>query len=110
MGLIRFCARECCAVEFMPKRPWQRYCTAKCQNSDKVGRHRHKNAVTSKLGVSRARKCSYRAPAPFPAPLNAPSTSSWSWARQGDPPLKGDDYPLEYFADGYPKLPPCLDR
>jgi len=30
------------------------------------------------------------------------------WA--GDPPLKGDDYPLEYYDDGYPKLAACLDR
>ena len=24
--------------------------------------------------------------------------------------LQGDDYQLEYYADGYPKLPACLDR
>ena len=24
--------------------------------------------------------------------------------------LEGDDYPLEYYEDGYPKLPACLDR
>jgi len=24
--------------------------------------------------------------------------------------LQGDDYPLEYYHDGYPKLPACLDR
>ena len=24
--------------------------------------------------------------------------------------LQGDDYPLEYHPDGYPKLPACLDR
>ena len=24
--------------------------------------------------------------------------------------LQGDDYPLEYYPDGYPKLPVCLDR
>jgi hypothetical protein len=26
------------------------------------------------------------------------------------PGLQGDDYPLEYYEDGYPKLPSCLDR
>ncbi|MGA7373804.1 MAG: hypothetical protein WBW37_14545, partial [Methyloceanibacter sp.] len=26
------------------------------------------------------------------------------------PPLQGDDYPLEYYEDGYPKLPACLHR
>jgi hypothetical protein len=25
-------------------------------------------------------------------------------------PLSGDDYPLEFYADGYPKLPACLRR
>ena len=25
-------------------------------------------------------------------------------------PLHGEDYPLEYYEDGYPKLPACLDR
>ena len=25
-------------------------------------------------------------------------------------PLQGDDYQLDYYADGYPKLPECLDR
>ena len=24
--------------------------------------------------------------------------------------LEGDDYQLEYYEDGYPKLPACLDR
>jgi hypothetical protein len=24
--------------------------------------------------------------------------------------LQGDDYALEYYEDGYPKLPACLDR
>jgi hypothetical protein len=26
------------------------------------------------------------------------------------PPLQGNDYQLEYYEDGYPKLPTCLDR
>ena len=26
------------------------------------------------------------------------------------PPLQGDDYPLEYYEDGFPKLPAFLDR
>jgi hypothetical protein len=26
------------------------------------------------------------------------------------PELQGDDYGLEYYEDGYPKLPACLDR
>jgi len=26
------------------------------------------------------------------------------------PPFQGDDYQLEYYPDGYPKLPDCLKR
>ena len=31
---------------------------------------------------------------------------------RGPPPgaLQGDDVPLDYYEDGYPKLPACLDR
>ena len=25
-------------------------------------------------------------------------------------PVNGDDFQLEYYSDGYPKLPECLDR
>jgi hypothetical protein len=25
-------------------------------------------------------------------------------------PIPRDDYPLEYYEDGYPKLPACLDK
>lgn len=39
----------------------------------------------------------------------APQTRSTSKLWDG-PPLQGDDYPLEYYADGYPKLPAYLDR
>jgi hypothetical protein len=28
----------------------------------------------------------------------------------GGDPLSGDDYPLEYYEDGFPKLPACLNR
>ena len=26
------------------------------------------------------------------------------------PPLQGDEYELEYYEDGYPKLPACLEK
>ena len=45
---------------------------------------------------------------------------AWPWCASGSqypvrplwdgPPLQGDDYPLEYYEDGYPKRPACLDR
>jgi hypothetical protein len=42
--------------------------------------------------------------------LEAPALSSYGFGRPGDPPLQGDDYSLGYYPDGFPKLPPCLDR
>ena len=39
-------------------------------------------------------------------PQEAPQAPSYGFGR----PLQGDDYPLEYYEDGYPKLPAPLDR
>ena len=47
---------------------------------------------------------------PSLGPQNASQEVSYGWGKRGDPPLLGDDYPLEYFDDGYPKLPECLVR
>jgi hypothetical protein len=35
---------------------------------------------------------------------------SYGWGKKGDPVASGDGYQLEYYEDGYPKLPACLDR
>jgi hypothetical protein len=37
-----------------------------------------------------------------------PSEVSYGWGEVGDLPLQGEDFELEYFEDGYPKLPDCL--
>jgi hypothetical protein len=37
-----------------------------------------------------------------------PERDSQVWPTPGA--LQGDDYPLEYYEDRYPKLPACLDR
>jgi len=37
-----------------------------------------------------------------------PERDSQVWPTPGA--LQGDDYPLEYYEDGYPKLPACLDQ
>ena len=42
--------------------------------------------------------------------LAAPPPTAYGFGNPGDPPLQGDDYPLEYYEDGFPKLPACLDR
>jgi hypothetical protein len=58
-------------------------------------------------------KCHSRYPnaiTPAPTPLlEAPEAPSYGFGRKGDP-LRGDNFPLEYYNDGYPKLPDCLDR
>lgn len=45
-----------------------------------------------------------------PAAPDADQAASYGFGRPGDKPLSGDDYPLEFYEDGYPKLPACLDR
>ena len=46
----------------------------------------------------------------FP-PLTRLQPTIYKTAARGTPqPLQGDDYQLEYYEDGYPKLPACLDR
>jgi hypothetical protein len=42
--------------------------------------------------------------------LEALGPLSYGFGRPGDAPLHGVDYLLEYYPDGFPKLPPCLDR
>jgi hypothetical protein len=42
--------------------------------------------------------------------LEAAEATSLGFGRKGAPTLKGDDFPLEYYDDGFPKLPECLDR
>ena len=37
-----------------------------------------------------------------------PERDTQPWPTPGA--LQGDDYQLEYYEDGYPKLPACLDR
>jgi hypothetical protein len=35
---------------------------------------------------------------------------SYGFGKIGDPPLQGNDYPLEHYPDGYPTRPGYLDR
>jgi hypothetical protein len=56
-------------------------------------------ALTPPRGATRA-----------PAQAKPEAVESYGSGKPGDPALQGDDYPLEYYEDGYPKLPACLDR
>jgi hypothetical protein len=115
--------RKCrCGESFRPKRESQRHCKERCRDLDKKHRKRSgdKNAPLT------------QGPRSGDTPLTDAPTGSVAHAEGkrgtlGDGPtmiwperdphvwptpgaLQGDDYPLEYYEDGYPKLPTCLDR
>jgi hypothetical protein len=91
---------HCGEVLPAPKRgQQQRFCTARCR-------------VASRRALMRNTRT-----APYPMRNTALSDSptgsdpsSYGWGKVGDPILNGDDYQLEYYPDGYPKLPDCLRR
>jgi len=55
-------------------------------------------------------KCADTAPSKHPAAPRPNVANSYRWGKPGDPPLLGDDYELQYYPNGYPVLPACLDR
>jgi predicted nucleic acid-binding Zn ribbon protein len=75
---------EVCGLTVRKKRLAQRYCSERCRNTATQRRKRTKSGDTM---------CGYR------EAVTGPSTA-----------VQGDDYPLEYYEDGYPKIPVCLDR
>ena len=98
---MRNCKR--CQHEFEPVRTAQLYCSRKCRVADAVSRHRSDYTKARLQGLSDA-----------PTHLSDGSTMVWPSRDDQHGPtsgaLQGDDYQLKYYADGYPKLPPCLDR
>jgi hypothetical protein len=109
---VSTCIRSGCGTEFIKKRARQRYCSTKCRVGDAVGRHRSpREAITTTLQVSQPRRSDYRASTGFLEAPEPPSEAiSYGWGEAGDPILRGDEYQLEYYADGYPKLPDILKR
>ena len=97
--------RKCaCGNTFKPRREAQRHCSAKCGTKARVTQHRSRYKESDLTEVPEK-------------PLQAPQTQSGAladgptmvWLRDfhhGPTPeaLQGDDYPLEYYEDGYPKL------
>jgi len=75
---------EVCGLTVRKKRKAQRYCSERCRNTATQRRKRSKSG-DAVHGYREA--------------VTGPSTA-----------LQGDDYPLEYYEDGYPKLPATLDR
>jgi hypothetical protein len=93
------------------KRLAQRYCSKECRVADAVARHRGLGeAITEAITETPPAPCptrsDYTAPSPVRRPLETPpEVRNWEGG-----PLQGDDYPLEYYEDGYPVLPDCLRR
>ena len=101
------CKRPCCGQTFRTKRLAQRYCSTSCRKADFKRRGRAEKSVpeaspTTVLPEKRPPALERATP-----PRTAPS---YGFDKPGDPPLQGDDYPLEYYEDGYPKIPECLRR
>jgi hypothetical protein len=101
---VRTCA---CGLMFTPKREKQRHCSAKCGTRTRVTQHRTRYRESDPTAIPEK-------------PLQALQPQSEGlgdgptmvWPERGPTPgaLQGDDYQLEYYEDGYPKLPACLDR
>jgi len=92
---------------FRPKRLAQIYCSKRCRVADAVSRYRsdYKNQTLVIVPEKRLQ-------APERAATASDTPLGPHFNPHGPTPgaLQGDDYQLEYYADGYPKLPACLDR
>jgi hypothetical protein len=105
---IRTCA---CGQRFAPKREKQRHCSRKCRVALAVHRHRsdYTHAIPTALPEKRLQAPQTQRGGLSDGPTMVwPERDSQVWPTPGA--LQGDDYPLEYYEDGYPKLPECLDR
>jgi hypothetical protein len=126
--------RKCdrCRGEYRPKRQAQSYCSRECKRAAAYGRERF---AAGTKGRRRRRLEASDKPLATPLPGSVrngvfssietvackPTTGAFDgptmvWPERdfhaGPTPgaLQGDDVTLEYYADGYPKLPACLDR
>ncbi len=105
---IRTCG---CGAGFAPKREKQRHCSALCPDAAKKRLKRSGDKTPNLTPVARSGDTGL---SEAPTPLGDGPTMIWPerdtqpWPTPGA--LQGDDYPLEYYEDGYPKLPACLDR
>jgi hypothetical protein len=126
------CKRKTCGSQFKKLREDHLYCKPKCQVADAVRLHRKRQKTANKTHYIKS------TPTPvarthYMPPKQAPMASQglsrvidglqpYVWPEENKNPLHGSnpdgstpgalqgDYPLEYYADGQPKLPACLDR
>jgi hypothetical protein len=116
-----------CGREVRRKRLAQVYCGPECSDAANKARKRKRLISANKSGDG------MRPATPLPRSGDAPINNTkeinaldgaffrgmglYRWPEpshhhEGPTPgaLQGDDYPMEYYEDGYPKLPACLDR
>ena len=105
---VRKCA---CGAGFNPKREAQTYCSPRCRDASKK---RCKRSGDREFTLTWVPRSGDIALSDAPSHLNKGSTVIWASSDEHGGPtpgaLQGDDYQLEYYEDGYPKLPACLDR
>ena len=107
----RACA---CGEKFRLKRQAQTYCSERCRNKAVVSRRRSGDKGRSLIPIARSGDMPSVESPNASQWLSGGSTMVWpepSYHRGPTPGApQGDDYPLEHYEDGYPKLPVCLDR
>jgi hypothetical protein len=119
---------QACGRPFIATRPWQGYCSNTCANRDRQKRRRQaQKCRDSRPAVPSPTKCRdtvqatpLRPSAPILHVKNRSSTVAKPSPAEdlplkpspldSKPVLSGDDVELEYYEDGYPKIPACLDR
>lgn len=96
-----------CGEAFRPKRLAQIYCSKRCRVADAVSRHRsdYKNRTLAPVPEKRL-----QAPERAATASDTPLGSHFNQHGPTPGAIQGDDYPLDYYPDGYPKLPACLER
>jgi endogenous inhibitor of DNA gyrase (YacG/DUF329 family) len=103
---------EHCGTVVRRARLAQRYCSTSCRKADLKRRGRLQRSVPE---ASPATTLPEKRPPGLQTASSAPvgvlekeiSPPVGLW---DGPPLQGDDYPLEYYDDGYPLLPACLEK
>ena len=104
-----FGSAECgrCGATFTKRREAQCYCTERCRNSATKARSRSGEAVMPYPSIKGS------GDTPSAAALCKPPLPSTPYFNPHGPTpgaLQGDDYPLEFYQNGFPKLPECLRR
>jgi hypothetical protein len=105
------CKRHGCGQTFRPKRLAQLYCSTPCRKADFKRRDRVQRSVPeASPATTLPEKRPPRLQTPPSVSPGAPEKEIPFVRLWDGPPLQGDDYHLDYYEDGYPKLPACLDR